>query len=144
MNFLSRLLLHFVVFPIGILIFIFISDGYFPGFKYEISKKITQKNIKALKLNMSEKEVIKILGDPIIINRGSIYNSDYVFEYSKSYIAGIYVQLSFENKKLIAWHIEDSNDNTIYACSKKICPYINQCIYDKVIPIEELDKEEAI
>ncbi len=133
-SFVSRLLLYFIVFPIALLFLIFVSDGYFPGLQYKISKTITQKNISKLKLDLSEKEVIKILGKPFSIKK--ISSNRNIYEYSTAYFAGIYVQLYFSHRNLIALTIEDSNDNTIYSCTKKLCPYINRCMYDKLIPIE--------
>jgi hypothetical protein len=134
---LSRFLLHFVVVPIIIIIWIISCQGFIPGFTYEVSKKITQNNIIKLKPNMHKEEIIRILGQPFSRSTSSFYSSEYQLNYSKLNLlnTGVIVKLGIANERLVRLLIT-VNDNDIYACDKKKCYIINQCNLDKFIRVE--------
>jgi len=134
---LSRLLLHFIVVPIIIIIWIISCQGFIPGFKYEVSKKITQKNIIKLKPNMNIEEIIQILGQPFSKSTSSFYSAEYHLKYSKSNLlnTGVIIKLGIANKRLVRLLIT-VNDDGIYACDEKKCYITNQCNFDKFIRVE--------
>jgi len=134
---LSRLLLHFIVVPIIIIIWIISCQGFIPGFKYEVSKKITQKNIIKLKPNMNIEEIIQILGQPFSTSTSSFYSAEYHLKYSKSNLlnTGVIIKLGIANKRLVRLLIT-VNDDGIYACDEKKCYITNQCNFDKFIRVE--------
>ena len=115
---------------------IWLSEGYFPGFQYEISQSITQKNIKELKFGMSENKILKLLGEPYKKSKGLFYDSDYYLDYSKlaPFNSGIVVRIGIKNHQLNKVWIGDDGLSA-YTCDKNRCPYIvNQCFYDRIIP----------
>lgn len=134
---LSRLLLHFIVVPIIVIIWIISCQGFIPRFKYEISKKITQKNILKLKPNMKKKEVIQILGQPFSKSLSPFYSAEYYLKYSKSNLlgTGVIIKLGIKNNRLDRLLIT-VNDDGIYACDEKKCYVTNQCNFDKFISVE--------
>ena len=134
---LSRLLLHFIVVPIIIIIWIISCQGFIPGFKYEVSKKTTQKNIIKLKPNMNIEEIIQILGQPFSTSTSSFYSAEYHLKYSKSNLlnTGVIIKLGIANKRLVRLLIT-VNDDGIYACDEKKCYITNQCNFDKFIRVE--------
>lgn len=130
----SRLIAVYLI----IIVVIWLSEGYFPGLQYKMSSNITQENIEVLKFGMDERKILKLLGKPYKKSQAFFYGSDYYFDYSKlaPFNSGITVRIGVKNHHLNKIWIGDDGFSA-YECDAQKCPNIvNQCFYDKVIPIQ--------
>jgi len=126
---------------IFLFVILFITLWFFP-IGNQLSKGVNQKAIASLKLGMSKKEVLSILGDPLFkektttkgIKKG--FNID-LFKYGKSgFIAGTDMDLVFENNHLNLIYI-GFMDASFYYCSEGNCPGIGEALhYNWFIPRE--------
>jgi len=142
-----------ILLSIGVLIFLYYQYVSIFPLNNSMVDNVNKKNILALKINMSEEEIRKILGEPLNIRTDTLKESEVLFStktpnilhhftyfiYAKSgeFNSGADISLEIKNKKLVSINIED-NEIGIYYCSKERCPKIlHQLYFDCYIPDKE-------
>jgi len=125
---------------VAILLFIFFSlfviFHFFPVGN-ELAKGINQKSIASLKMGMTQKEVLSILGKPINIkkdNRQTFYYE--IFIYGRSgFLSGTDMNTVFRNNQLERIYIGFWGAS-FYYCDKDICRAGEPFYYNWFIPKE--------
>ena len=125
-----------------ILFFILFTTLWFFPINNQLSKGVNQKAIASLKLGMSKKEVLSILGEPLFkektttkgIKKGFNIN---IFNYGESgFIAGTDMNVVFEDNHMTSVYIGFMGAS-FYYCSERNCRGIGEPFhYDWFIPKE--------
>ena len=128
-----KLIIAFIIaYSILSLLLVGVAHLYDNPIRNTISSKITQKNIQRLILGTSEKEIIKILGEPF----NQIKQNDLtIFCYAKEGLpfgTGIEVYVYIKNKKYVGIRIEEF-DLGVYVNTLKQ-NFIDNNKYNKLIP----------
>ena len=111
---------------------------YFIAIGSYVSPNLVQTSLNEIRWNLPEQDVYKILGDPI--EKKDINSTTSIWIYaSQGYfgIGGVSAYVVIKNNTLDFMEIKNSFDYGFYVCAKYKCGYIDQILYEKLIPREE-------